>query len=636
MTSSHIKLVLSAMIVLAVVSLGPSAVRAANGIILDVVVSEHLDADPPQSAVIDSVSYPVPFGRRTTLLAGNFVMDVTANPGAGSTVALSTSLYVSGPLPANRSDEATVLEGSAMQIDDIRGKGKSRYSARLVPHASEVPTDTVTMGEDSTLWEPLHSPAADYYVPNGLLPPMQFLPVRGALDFEYGAFLDTFSVHSTDRPTVYLSPGLFAGHPSEVEYGYSIDPARFRIFADHSPFDIRIRPRALILAACYRHWGYAPQLLTSGVAGYFGFSDYEAKKDRAAGRKIPLDSIARTIDYKRYDRDVADHHAESFVTWLIANHGIPNFKTLYERATDQSIHRAIWSVYNQTLAELEGKWLTYLDSRQFVGEELMHYSGRAVAYRDFEKHLELLEQALDAVNSPPTMEILHKIALAQGQLGRWDDATKTLNRIAAEFPDNDIDRWLLAEAQRASGDDVSAWRTYFGLLNRKPTEPQTNLRMGDIQWEARRVDSAATFWRRGLSAGPGPLSGGELNLRMGWYFQERRKGQDSALSYFAAARRAVTSIVMNNPTEASGWIISAEALLGLDSVHAALEHLALASVVTDAPIELGRIHLLRGKCYDKLERRKDALVEYQAVAKVNGGAPAVKQAQKWLKRAYGR
>jgi hypothetical protein len=123
---------------------------------------------------------------------------------------------------------------------------------------------------------------------------------------------------------------------------------------------------------------------------------------------------------------------------------------------------------------------------------------------------------------------------------------------------------------------------------------------------------------------------------MGWYFQERRKGQDSAHSYFAAARRAVTPIVMNNPTEASGWIISAEALLGLDSIHAALEHLALASVVTDAPIELGRIHLLRGKCYDKLERRKDALVEYQAVAKVNGGAPAIKQAEKWLKRAYGR
>ncbi len=635
MTYPHIKSAITA-ILLTILFVGTSTTFAVNGIILDVIINEHLDVDPPESAIVDSVSFSVLYGRKTTLRVGNFVFDVTINPSSSGNVALATSLYVTGPLPANRSDDKTVAFGAAMLIDDIRGKGKSRYSARLVPHVSNVPNDTLVMSEDSAFWEPIYSLRAEYFVPKGILPAMQFLPVRSALDFEFQALVDTFAMTSIDRLRVYLPPGNLAGHPDEMEYGYSIDPARYKVVAPHSPFESKIRPRALILAAIYREWGYAPQLLASGVAGYFGFADYDVIKDRAAGNSIPLDSLARTIDYKRYNRTVADHHAESFVTWLISTYGIPNFKSLFDRATDQSIHRAIWSVYNQTLPELEAKWLAYLKARQFVGEEFMHYANRAVAFRDFEAHLEYLEQALVAVNSPPTLDILHKIALAQGQLGRWKDAATTLTRIASEFPENEVDRWLLAEAQRAAGDDLSAWRTYLHVMNRKPADAQTNLRMGDIQWDARRVDSAATFWRRGLSNSPGPLAGGELRLRMGWYFSERRKGQDSARAYFAEARRTITPVLLNSPTEATGWIIAAEALLGLDSVHAALEHLALAQEVTDAPIELGRIHLLRGKCYDRLDRRKAALVEYQAVTTVNGGSPAIKQSEKWLKRAYGR
>ena len=635
MTYAHLRSIFIAAVVVSALSVTATSSYAANGIRLDIIVNEHLDTDPPESAVIDSVSYPVLYSRKTILRAGNFVVDVTAQPGSGGAVDLATSLYVSGPLPGNRSDDASIAPGAAMLIDEIRGKGKSRYSARLVPHTADVPADTLGMSKDSTHWEPLYSLRAQYFVPKGLLPPMQFLPVRSALDFEFQAFIDTFALEAPGRLLVYLPPGNLAGHPYEPLYGYSIDPSRYIVIAHHTPFEPHIRPRALVLAACYRAWGYAPQLLSSGVAGYFGFSDYNVIKDRAAGHSIRLDSLARTMDYKRHDRLVADHHAESFITWLISTYGIPNYKSLYERATDQSIHRAIWSVYNQTLAELESKWLAFLKARQFDGEEFMHYATRAVAFRDFETHLELLEQAAVAVNSPPTMEVWRNIGLAQGQLGRWEDAAKTLTRLITDFPDEQLGRWLLAEAQRASGEDVAAWLTYLNLLQRKPSDPQTALRMGDIQWDARRVDSAATFWRRGLSSSPGPLAGGELKLRMGWYFQERRKGQDSARAYFADARRTVTPLLVNSPTDAAAWIIAGEALLGLDSVQAALEHLALAQAVTDAPIELGRIHLLRGKCYDRLDRRKDAVAEYQSVEAVQGGSPMIRQARKWLNRPYG-
>jgi tetratricopeptide (TPR) repeat protein len=635
MTSPHLKLTAPIILFAAAFCANPSLSRAANGIMLDVVVHEILDADPLETAVIDSVTYPVLFDRPTTLRAGNFVVDVTAGAGANGSIDLRASLYVSGPLPANRSDEASITPGASLIVDDIRGKGKSHYRVRFAPHSVVLADDAPAATADSLQWETISSLRARYLVPKGVLPPLQFLPVRTALDHEFEGLIDTLGLDRSTRLLVYLTPGEIAGWPVEPDYGYAIDPARYRVVAFHSPLSPRITPRALALAALYRSWGYAPQLLTSGIAGYFEFADYEVQNDRASGQSIPLDSLARTIDYKRRDRRVADHHAESFVAWLVNTYGLPHFKNLYERATDLSIHRAFWSVYGRTLAELEKQWLGYLKARKFHREELMHFATREIAFRNFEAHLALLEQAAAAV-SPPTEEILRDMGIAQGQLGRWSDAVASFTRLVNEYPEEKSGRWFLAEAQRAAGDDIAAWRTYAQLLQKTPSDPQAHLRMGEILWEGRRADSAATLWRRGLSNNPGPLTSGELRLRLGHYFERRRGGLDSSRSYFNDARRSVSQRLIDNPTDASAWIITGEALLGLDSVEAALEHLALVRAVSDAPVDLGRVRLLRGFCYDKLGRRKDAVAEYEAALSGKAEEPVARLARRYLNRSYGR
>lgn len=617
------------------VCLAAASGYAANGVVLDIVVHEMLAADPPETAVIDSVSYPVFFDRTTTLRAGNFIVDVLAKPNANGSIALSGSFFVSGPLPGNKSDEADVMPGAALIVNDIRGKGKSTYRVRLIPRPSDLPYDTLTVSDDSLQWEPMYALHAQYMLPKGVLPPMQFLPVRGVLDYELAGILDTFDIEPSGRLLVYLAPGRLAGWPVEPEYGYAIDQSRYRLVTDHWPMNPRIRTRALLLTACYRVWGYAPHLLASGFAGYADFSDYDVKNDHAAGHRIPLDSLARTIDFNRYDRRVADHHAESFVAWLINSYGTPRFKDLYERATDLSIHRAIWSVYGFTLGELEKQWLDYLSKRKFYREEFDYFAKRAAVFHDFESHLDLLKEAA-ALESPHQQDALRDIGIACGQLGKWNEAVTSFQRLLSDYPDEKHGRWLLAEAQRASGDDFAALRTYTELLKSDPDDPQTFLRMGEIQWEKRRVDSAATLWRKGLSCGPGPMAGSELCLRMGHYFQERKNGRDSAEFFFSQAKRAVSEQIMNNPTNATAWAITAEALLGRDSVVSALEHLAVGREVADSPVDMGRIRLLRGQCFDKLNRRSEAIAEYDAVVAGGAEAPVVRLARKYLNRAYGR
>ncbi len=630
----HLRLTAIVFCLSVVACVSVSIAHAADGINLEVVVYEILDADPPESAVIDSVSYPILYDRTTTFRAGNFVVDVTAHPGAEESVELTFALIVPGAVPFNRSDEATVAIGSGFVFDGIRGKGKSSYRALFVPHALDIEADTLAATGDSAKWEIVYSEHAQYFVPKGVLPTEQFLPVRSVLDYTLDLTMDSLGLNPAGRALVYLTPKDLGGWAIDRELGVGIDATRYRVIAYHTSLAPRIRPRDLILAAVYRNWGYAPALLASGVAGYTEFADFDVITDRNANHIIPLDSLVRTVDYNRHDRDVARHHAESFVTWLIVSYGVPNFRNLYDRATDLSLRRALWSVYGKTLAELEKEWLAYLKKRQFNREEFEFYARRDLAFRDFESHLNLLQKAADAV-SPPAADILRDIGVAQGQLGRWDDAATSFKRLISEYPDNTDGRLFLAEAQRASGDDIAAWRTYVDLLRLRPTDPQAHLRMGDIQWETRRVDSAAVLWRKALANSQGRFTTAELCLRLGHYFSERRSGKDSSQAYFGRARGMVAQSLSDNPTLAPAWIITAESMLGQDSAAGAIEYLAVAELVTDAPIDVGRIYLLRGQCYDRLGRREEAVESYEAALSDAAEAPIKRLAQKYLNRPYG-
>lgn len=635
MTTLHFRSLLLIALASLVLLLTPDAALSANGVMLDIVVHEILDADPVESAVIDSVIYPVFFDRLTTLRAGNFVVDLTAYEGSGGAIMLQTVMYVSGPVPGSRSDEAIIKAGAALVVDSIPGKGKSHYRARFTPHPITLMEDDRVESHDSVDWEMVYSLRARYLLPKSILPPLQFIPIRSALDFDFELLIDTLGLDYSTRLSVYLPPGDFSGWPVEPEYGHAIDPARYRVVSYHTNLEPRISVRPMGMAALYRSLGYAPLLLTSGVVGLNDFADYDVQKDRAAGNLIPLDSLARTIDYKRHDRRVADNHAASFVTWLINTHGVPHFKTLYERATDLSIHRAFWSVYGQTLSELETQWLASLKRRTYDRDELAHFAARAGVFHDYERHLELLSEVARA-EFPTTLATLRDIGIAQGQLGRWSDAVISFERMVEGHPDDRSVKRFLAESQRAAGDDIAAERTYTQILQSMVPDPQAYLRLGEIQWEKRRTDSAATLWRKGLSLSPGPIVSAELFLSLGHYFAERKRGADSAQWYFAMAKRYAAPGLISDQVNPTPWIITAEALLGQDSAGEALNYLRLAQTMTDAPVDVGRIRLLRGFCYDKLKRREEAVREYDAVITSNAEAPAMRRAQRHINRPYGR
>ncbi|HUU46117.1 MAG TPA: hypothetical protein VM118_10335, partial [Acidobacteriota bacterium] len=425
------------------------------GVRVSIEVTEILHADPPETAVIDTLVADVPFDLETTLRVGNFVLFLTATPKPPDEVRLQCGLHPFGPATAPRFDEAAVQFGAPLIVDDIAGKGKSTYRALITPQPTQVAVGMAPPLSDADSWQRQSGAFYVHYATPFSLAYFHYPQLHSIIDGEFGAMRDTFALTTPGRASVYVIEGASPEFPYDPRFDFAVDPARNRIAARYDNLVSGLDAQALLLLGLYRWWGYAPDLLAVGASGYMIFADYDVIADRDAENAIPLDSLALTRDFKRHDPDVAFHHAASFVGWLIRTQGMNTFRECYRRATDLSLGRALWAGYDRTLAELEREWQASLDGRRFTVEEYHQFATRARYYHRTKRHLSLLEQAAAASDSVRP-GIWYDLALAQGHAGRWDDAAITLQDLVVSRPDILTGQVLLGEALWALGDRVHA------------------------------------------------------------------------------------------------------------------------------------------------------------------------------------
>ncbi|MBI3871455.1 MAG: hypothetical protein HY304_00055 [candidate division Zixibacteria bacterium] len=582
------------------------------GVQIRIAVFEVLDADPPQTQLIDSLASDVRFGQETTLRAGNFVLYVTATPSQPGSVHLSYGMFTGGAAPDTRFDNASVEFDTPFVVENIHGKGKSNFRALIFAHATDVHPTPGPHPADTTGWNVTASEYYFFYLPAGPLPEFRFLPYRQLLDGEWGKIKDSFNFSAPGRVNYYVVEGSSDDFPFDPRFQFGVDPARNRVAACFDRKARGIDARATIMVGLYRWWGYAPDLLVVGAAGLLTFADYDVKRDREAGHAIPLDSLVRTLDFKRHDARIASHHAASFVRWLLRTRGFAAFHELYDKSTDLSLQRAFWAVYGKTLRELEQEWLGYLKGRTFTAQEIFDYAERARYYGRYDERLALLHQAVSvAGHLVPDYHLA--LGQAQAQLGLWDSAAATFRQLLDLAPANPTYQWSRAEALWAAGDTLGAVSAYEWSRYLDADDPRPFLRLGDWQYRQRRIDSAASLWWHGLKLAKGPRMANELLLRLGRYERSHRNGSDTARALFAQAWRQAEEMIDNSPGDPEPWMMAGEAMLGLDSTGAALERFQAAAYYAQDPFSAGRIACDIGFCYDRMGRRTDAVQQYESV-----------------------
>lgn len=591
---------------------GPAAAEQSAGIRLDVTERETTDTDPPESEIIDTMSVACAFGVETALRVGNAVVYVTPLPAGESAVTLQYAVFVPGPIPDQHISEANVEFGIPLVIDGIKGKGKSSYRLLMTPHPAEDTPDGNLMPTEESRWDAIPSAYYVFNLARQSRAMFHFPEFRNALEYEFESVRDTFDFKSATKVNYYFFEGNCTDFPFDSRFDFAVDPSRNRIVARYDRFYSGVDVQAMLLLSFYRWWGYAPEFLAVGASGYLSFADYEVLKDRAAGQAIPLDSLARTLDFKRQPFPASYHHAASFVRWLIATYGHEDFRDLYGKATDLSLERAVWSVYEKTLGELETEWLEYLKNHRFTVAEYYIFAKRAAAYHYYTEYYELLKHSVAIADSIPVF-VSKELAQAAAQLGHWSETVDYMRTVVEQIPDDLSARNLLTEALWAAGDTNDCNYQLLRLAERDPNDPRPYVLLGDLQKAWKRIDSANSLWQYGLQRtdGDGPIAM-ELQLRMGRY-QRDRGNADSAHALFIQAIGNAYGLMGKTYAGTRALVRLGECLVELDSTSSARSYLEIAAYVADAPQDLGRSYLNIGHCHDLDGERKQALQAYETV-----------------------
>lgn len=583
----------------------------ATGVQLDITMREIAGTDPPESEIIDTLSANLAFGLETTLRVGNAVAYVTARPLPDSSVKLEYSIFVPGPIPDQHVDEAVVEYGIPLIVDGIKGKGKSAYRMLIVPHPAAAP-EGHSMPTEESGWEVIPSAFYHFCLPRDSRAMFHFPEFRNALEYEYESVHDTLDFKATARVNYYFFEGNCTDFPFDPRFDFAVDPSRNRIVARYDRYYTGVDVQAMLLLNICRWWGYAPELLAVGASGYVSLADYYVLVDRAKGDSIALSNLARTIDFKRQPFPASYHHAASFARWLIVAYGHDKFRDLYSKATDLSLERALWAVYEKTLGELETEWLAYLKKRKFTVAEYYTYAKRAAAYHNYTEYYDLLRHSVAIADSIPQF-VSQELALAAAQLGRWDESLEYIRESVKLAPDDIDARNLLTEALWAKGDTNACQYQLLRLAEKDPTDARPYVLLGDLQEAWRRNDSAAVLWRVGLdkSGENGPIAL-ELQLRLG-RFERRHRQADSARALFRWALHNAYGLMDKMSASPRALVRLGECLMEMDSTASAQSYLGIAAYVADAPQELGRAYLDIGRCCDLEGDRQQALQAYETV-----------------------
>ena len=585
--------------------------RTQPGTRLLISVTEQLDADPPESQRIDSLDVVIPLGREATLHAANFTLYITATEAGSEAVSLRYGLYRFGPNPTPLFEDVHVEYGVPLLIDHVSGKGKSTYRVSIVPSRVEFVPSRSLSPNDTTGWRVAPATYHEFFATQFSLAVFHADRLRPILENEYNTLRDTFNLTAHGKVSYYFIDGVCDEFPFDDATGLSVDPSRNRVVSRYDADVSTVNVQGSMLVGLYRWWGYAPALLALGASAYADLSDHEILGDWAAGRRIALDSIATTIGFKRRDPTAALHHAASFVRWLIATHGRGQFRDLYDRATDLSVHRAVWSVYGKTLGELETDWAQYLNARTFSSEELYNEAIRDRYYHRLERSLRLLEEAVTVAPLPePTVR--RDLGYAYGHIGAWEKSSSAFYWLYKRFPQELSYYTLLGEAYWAQGDWVNAALAFNALVEQDSINGLAFLRLGDIQYDRRRVDSAVTLWQRGLVSRTAPRTHADLLLRIGRSLRDDPKTY-LARPYFVEALTIVNQQLETNFGDPGIWAQAAEALMELDSLDVAFQHLEAAAYIADAVVDRAHIARLIGQCHDRRGERALAIEAYDQV-----------------------
>jgi tetratricopeptide (TPR) repeat protein len=457
--------------------------------------------------------------------------------------------------------------------------------------------------------------------------------IRDFLEREYEDLRSVFEFNYPGKAYVFLCPCEPEDMDFEPGFGISVDPGRLAGYAVYSRARNAVDPLMTNLMKFYRWWGYAPRLLSWGIAGYTDFSDFYAKQYLRDGRLPQLSSLVRSIDFRRADPWVAYFTASSFAHYLVQTAGSAAFKDLYERSTDLSLKPAFLAVTEKTLDQWETEWRRYLRQRQFRYPEYIFHAHRAQAILRQDEHIRFLQLAIDDMADSVTIPLLLELAGAYYGRGDYGSAYTYYKKVVEAEPTRAAYHQYFGNICTVLGRLDEAIEQFEIALDLDSSFTASHLSLGEVMASRGMLDSALTLWRIGMDSGESIPVGIELILKLEQFARQHHQPPDDP-EKIIIARNLVTNLLGQYPDNPRYLMRMGNVLTEMGKPDSALAYFDAAEFFERRPFFQALIHLSRGKALDRARKRREAVAEYEKVFDYQAGYLTRREAEKYINSIY--
>ncbi len=554
------------LVLLAIVVLAANA-PAMQRINVEVTVRERQPGSDSQYVLIEKKQLPLDEGIKTTTFVVNFTLDMTATYSDSGSYSCDFSLFTLGPQAQTFFKEFRSQAGGVYFLDNVRGKDGVVYRVGISPLTID------TAGVDRAdcdfdyrqdgVWS--FDPSANfdfYFVPKSLAD-ARWNGLRDFMEVNFKDYKELFQLNFPGKINCFLSPCVLPEVIWDSRMGYAIDPPRSNCFVIYSHDQNTVDLIPAYLTRVYRFLGYAPPLLAEGMAAYFEFPHFYARKLKQSHQLPRLSTMLKSADYFSLPGNSNISAASSFVKFVLDAYGLNRFTDLYHAASDLTMTKCIADIYGKPLDSLEREWLAVLDTVTFSFGQLQYFYERERAIqREPGMDLFLNEMQPHARTPKDSLFILSEEAWNQYMRGDFLPATTKYAKLLAIDPSNGTNVMVYGNLLLIDGQHDSAIAVFQRLLVADSTAKSALLKIGEAYYWKNQIDSAQQYLLRDVSEDGSQLSRAAAGILLG-ELALREHDTAAAADYYAAAKAALDQVAQSGGTRPSYLLRLGQTYLGL-------------------------------------------------------------------------
>ncbi len=612
-----------------------SAALAADGAVMKFAVYQQ-DTTAHKDVLLFVDSATVVKGVSAVGFLNNLSVDIEVTQIDSQKVAFTAHVVTLAPQPQTAAKQFQSEFGLPARISGLGGKNNTRYTLTITP-LRRLSVDTASCGSigvSGQSFSPLPTAHLDLYTVPQSFGEFYVQVVKGLMEDTYDRFNSILNFTLPGKYSVYLCPCPIYSVLWDSRFAAVVDPTRSAIYVLYTKQYNSADPFVVAHAAILRHQGYAPPVLSEGLANYLSFGIFDAKEMKLEKKLLPLDSILNTYAYYSSDPRRADRSSAAFVKYLLDQYKIDKFLALYKRADDLNLGDAISSTYGKPLATIEKEWLNYIDTLTFRAGQAAYFADRAEAMFDYQGMLQYNKEYFNLSRSvADSLYALEQLVRSNFVTGNYYDAEASQARLLTR--DSSANNWIsLASYQMMAGKFPDALVSLERARAKDSANPilQFNRAVhsfytGDQQ-AARTLLSGLVAVNKGVGVESRVMLG---NILMRSKIAVDRK---AALGYFNDAIALANSRLKPGQPAPSDQMWSGIAYLGLGDTASANAYLQTAQFIETRPFYLGMISLWLGKCADIRGERKLARDYYGQVLAQASADYHQREAREYLEKAY--